>query len=52
MTVYLVVYGLIRDKVVGSVYLSNQINNIFWLITIAIVNTSAVMAEKNLEKTN
>ncbi len=48
MTVYLVAYGLIGDKAVGSVYLSNQINNIFWVATIAIANAAAVMLGNKL----
>ena len=48
MTVYLIAYGLIGDKAVGSVYLSNQINNIFWVATIAIANAAAVMLGNKL----
>ncbi|MGE4321111.1 MAG: MATE family efflux transporter [Acholeplasmataceae bacterium] len=48
MTVYLVAYGFIGDKAVGSVYLSNQINNIFWVATIAIANAAAVMLGNKL----
>jgi putative MATE family efflux protein len=48
MTVYLIAYGFIGDKAVGSVYLSNQINNIFWVATIAIANAAAVMLGNKL----
>lgn len=48
MTVYLIAYGFIGDKAVGSVYLSNQINNIFWVSTIAIANAAAVMLGNKL----
>ncbi|MFA6801773.1 MAG: MATE family efflux transporter [Acholeplasmataceae bacterium] len=48
MTAYLVAYGFIGDKAVGSVYLSNQINNIFWVGTIAIANAAAVMLGNKL----
>lgn len=48
MTMYLVAYGLIGDKAVGSIYLSNQINSIFWVATIAIANASAVMLGNKL----
>ncbi len=52
MTVYLIAYGLIGDKAVASVYLSNQINNIFWVATIAIANASAVMLGNKLGENN
>lgn len=48
MTMYLVAYGFIGDKAVGSIYLSNQINSIFWVATIAIANASAVMLGNRL----
>ncbi len=48
MTVFLIAYGFIGDKAVGAVYLSNQINNIFWVATIAIANASAVMLGNKL----
>ena len=48
MTAYLIAYGLIGDKAVGSVYLSNQINNIFWVATISIANAAAVMLGNKL----
>ena len=43
MTVYLIAYGFIGDKAVGSVFLSNQINSLFWVATISMANASAVM---------
>lgn len=48
MTMYLVAYGFIGDKAVGSIYLANQINSIFWVATIAIANASAVMLGNRL----
>lgn len=48
MTVYLIAYGLIGDKAVGSVYLSNQINSLFWVATISMANASAVMLGNKL----
>lgn len=48
MTMYLVAYGLIGEKAVGSIYLSNQINSIFWVATISIANASAVMLGNKL----
>jgi len=48
MTMYLVAYGLINDKAVASIYLSNQINSIFWVATIAVANASAVMLGNKL----
>ncbi len=48
MTMYLVAYGLIGEKAVGSIYLSNQINSIFWVATISIANAAAVMIGNKL----
>jgi putative MATE family efflux protein len=48
MTVYLIAYGLIGDKAVGSIYLSNQINSLFWVATISVANASAVMLGNKL----
>lgn len=43
MTMYLIAYGLMGEKAVGSIYLSNQINSLFWVATIAFANASAIM---------
>ncbi len=48
MTMYVIAYGLIGDKEVGSIYLSNQINSLFWVATIAVANATAVMLGKQL----
>jgi len=48
MTVYLIAYGFIGEKAVGSIYLSNQINTIFWVATISVANASAVMLGNKL----
>jgi putative MATE family efflux protein len=48
MTVYLIAYGFIGEKAVGSIYLSNQINSLFWVATISIANASAVMLGNKL----
>lgn len=48
MTVYLIAYGLIGEKAVGSIYLSNQINSLFWVATIAVANASAIMLGNKL----
>lgn len=48
MTMYLVAYGFIGDKEVGSIYLSNQINSLFWVATIAVANAAAIMLGKKL----
>ena len=48
MTLYVVAYGLIGEKEVGSIYLSNQINSLFWVVTISVANAAAVMLGKKL----
>mgnify|MGYP000088428793 CR=1 FL=1 len=48
MTVYLIAYGFIGEKAVGSIYLSNQINSLFWVATISVANASAVMLGNKL----
>jgi len=48
MTMYLIAYGFIGDKEVGSIYLSNQINSLFWVATIAVANAAAAMLGKKL----
>lgn len=48
MTMYVIAYGLIGDKEVGSIYLSNQINSLFWVATISVANAAAVMIGKKL----
>lgn len=48
MTVYLIAYGFIGEKAVASIYLSNQINSLFWVATISIANASAVMIGNKL----
>lgn len=48
MTVNLIAYGFIGEKAVGSIYLSNQINSLFWVATISVANASAVMLGNKL----
>jgi len=48
MTMYVIAYGFIGDKEVGSIYLSNQINSLFWVATIAVANAAAAMLGKKL----
>jgi putative MATE family efflux protein len=48
MTLYVVAYGLMGEQEVGSIYLSNQINSLFWVVTISIANAAAIMLGNKL----
>jgi putative MATE family efflux protein len=48
MTMYFIAYGMLGEKQLGSIYLSNQINSIFWVATIAVANAATAMLGKKL----
>jgi putative MATE family efflux protein len=48
MTMYLIAYGFIGENEVGSIYLSNQINTLFWVVTISVANATAIMIGEKL----